>query len=728
MGSILGKPAALAGGGGQGYEDADSLSGVECVEMGGSPVTPSDPRHMYNQEGSDILLCGTRDQILSRVYAYWRQKGFHCIVAEKVLHIVRCAFAIGFTCFLAFYVDWEVATTCRNTPERQCDLFRRGEMNAARTLVLLLEVSFGVSLLFYIGRLVCIDFPILVKTRAFYSRQLGVSDNDVYFGLKGWGDVAARLKAWQQRSEAHRLCAEDPVVLDELAICQCVLREKNYITALFNSGLIRIPFLNTLTVKVIETGIVASFLGFGRATLQVSRDDPVERAARVRRLRGFLVAGAVVMWLLAPVMLGWKLLYSTFRYGLAVREDPGRLAARTWSVHARTSYREFNELSHVFAGRLAKSLGVAQSYIQSYPYHFERILALSVVFLLTGVIGFIVVVLFINDHAYNFEVFGRPLFWWLPVASALALLSGKMTKPASGAVDGERFDPVAGFKKICDTTHWRPEGFNKRSRHLRVFAHFKQRYFPLTILHLLQEAASPLTTPYHIIFCLAPQVDLIADFMLDCTVRVRGVGDCVAFSTFDFEKYASSVYFLRAGTSQETTQYCQNGKMEVSFLSFCTVHAPHYTPSAASIGAIERVVPADLLGSSVEQRQRQAQMQQERERLQREDKDASDKRPRSSSAASSSSRARRGSAGGCDGGGGGGAESDSLLGAAQGEDPVCRRTCLPHSRACRQGTQNTHTSTSTNTQLDRIAALYSAMEERRRDMGSVLKVHTHAAE
>ena len=577
-----------------GYESAGEANDVECQEINGagSPLAADDPRLVYNQEGIDIMFQKLeRDQILRQLYVYWKDKGFQCIIADKILHIVRCLFAIGFTFLLSFYVNWTETLTCNPKKEDKCHIFKpfHENLNSIRYFILFLEICFAASTLVYVLRLVCVDVFLLLKTKHFYEKQLRISENDVYFGLKTWGFVAGRLKVWQQRTVANRFTPEQPVVLDELAVAQCILRETNYVTALFNSGLIRVPLLNKTTVDFIETMIIGNLLGWGQNTLQITRNER-EREQKIRGLKMLLWCWSAMLLFLSPILLAWKVLYSAFRYGLVLREEPGKLAARQWSISAVILFREFNELSHVFDLRMKRALTISQTYIQNYPYHFERILALSVTFFVTGVIGFIVIICLINENGYSFEVFDRPLFWWLPVVSAVALFAGRVTKAGGERSNNGFFDPVAGFKTIANCTHWRPEGWNRAKDHVRVFSYFKKRFFPLTASCLLTEALSVVSTPYHLVFCITPQMDLIVDFMLDCTVSQEGVGDVIAFSTFDFEKYASATYRMRVGSSQNITQYCQNGKMEVSFLNFCTMHAPLYVPERASLDAIAGVV------------------------------------------------------------------------------------------------------------------------------------------
>eukprot|EP01061_Rhynchopus_euleeides_P010013 TRINITY_DN19347_c0_g2_i1.p1 TRINITY_DN19347_c0_g2~~TRINITY_DN19347_c0_g2_i1.p1 ORF type:complete len:724 (+),score=291.66 TRINITY_DN19347_c0_g2_i1:30-2174(+) len=682
-----------------GYESADSAQDIECQNVGpnGSPLAADDPRRVYDQAGMELMYLNAkgarRDQVLRQLYVYWKDKGFQCIVADKVLHIVRCCFAIAFTFLLSFYIDWSETLSCAQKNGKRCHIFKGfyQDLNGIRYFILFLEVCFATSVAVYVLRLLIVDLRTLLKTKRFYEKQLRISENDVYFGLKTWGFVASRLKQWQERTVANRFTPEDPVVLDELAIAQCILRERNYVTALFNSGLIRLPLLNQTTVTIVETMVIGYMLGWGKNTLHITR-NALDREQKVRGLRMLLYFGAAAMVLLSPILLAWKVLYSAFRHGLVLREEPGRLATRQWSIHANLLFREFNELDHVFRLRMKRALKISQEYIQTYPYHFERILALSITFFVTGVIGFIVVICLVNENAYSFEVAGRPLFWWLPVASAVAVLSGKMAKTDAGdRAENGMFDPVAGFKAIANCTHWRPEGWNRSSDHVRVFGYFKKRFFPLTVSCLATEALSVVTTPYHLVFCLAPQMELIVEFMLDCTVAAAGVGDIVAFSTFDFEKYASAAYRIRVGSSQTITQYCQNGKMEVSFLNFCTLHAPLYVPPQVALAAISGVVQdANFMLVDTDNTQGSGKRALQRALAGGYYSDSDEET--AEGGATSSSRGRQGKRKPSPAGGGGGGASRTLTG----------------SDWCDVGGRRTASS-----QLDRVADMYSALEDAR---------------
>eukprot|EP01063_Lacrimia_lanifica_P011431 TRINITY_DN18211_c0_g1_i1.p2 TRINITY_DN18211_c0_g1~~TRINITY_DN18211_c0_g1_i1.p2 ORF type:complete len:532 (+),score=223.12 TRINITY_DN18211_c0_g1_i1:494-2089(+) len=456
-----------------------------------------------------------------------------------------------------------------------------------------MEGVFLLALFIYVLWYTYFDMRALYMTKQFYEHQLGVDENDIYFGVKDWGHIAAKLKAWQLRSKDNRLnpCGHKQVVLDELAIAQCIMREENYIVALAGTALLDLPLLNTTTVYCTEILVIAGVLSWGKHKLAFG-DGGEARAAVVRRTRITLFISGVLLLLCAPVALAWRLMYSVFRYGFALRTEPGRVATRTWSVRALLEFREFNELHHSFELRMANSLRVAQNYVNQYPTHLERILVLSFTFIMTGLIGFIIILSFVNDGALgHVDVFDKPLIWWLSVLTVAVLTAGKLTtKGENGDEAAEMFDPVVGFRKISSCTHWKPAGWSNRSLHLQVFRDFKAKYFPYYVAYVLREAAAVVTSPMHLMFHLNARVDAVAEMMEKCTETLPGVGDVVGFSTFAFNKYGSPLYGTAAAPSAAPAmEYCRAGKMEKSFLTFYSMQAEGYVPPPGAQALLENI-------------------------------------------------------------------------------------------------------------------------------------------
>eukprot|EP01064_Diplonema_japonicum_P031242 TRINITY_DN5522_c2_g2_i1.p1 TRINITY_DN5522_c2_g2~~TRINITY_DN5522_c2_g2_i1.p1 ORF type:complete len:729 (+),score=116.07 TRINITY_DN5522_c2_g2_i1:50-2188(+) len=541
-----------------------------------------------------------RDQGLVRIYKYWKLRGFNCILVDKMLHIIRCVFTIGFTVILFVYVNWDELMRCGGEEGcRNVDLFKPDPYdNLSLTLKVLLffEISFFIVVIITVMKFVFLDYWALCDVRKFYTDELHIVDDDIYFGVYDWSTIASKLKKWQFNLD-NRIAThynqggkkEDTPILNELNMAQCIMRSENYLISFVNTGVFKLNSLNTTTVQIVKELMIGYFFEINSENaLSTRKKDAETTATTVFRLKIYLILGAIFLILGSPFVLAWRVAYKSFRYGLMFKSEPGKLVMRTWSLEALWKFREFNELDHVFDMRMYNSRRVAQEYIEKYPNGVERIAAVTFTFMLTGLLGFMIVLSLLNDAALlHVTVHGRSLLWWLSILSAVVGSVTQLLKDDELRA-GLIFDPIAGFKAISNCTHWRPKGWNNPAEHVTIYKDFKSFYFPWAAWVFFQEGASVVTTPLQLLFIILPKAEQIVEHMNTCTVRVCGVGDVVAFSTCDFYLYGSYRYGMQ-GENRKIAEICKEGKMEKSYLSFIAMQGPAFKSSKEGDALIDEI-------------------------------------------------------------------------------------------------------------------------------------------
>lgn len=107
--------------------------------------------------------------------------------------------------------------------------------------------------------------------------------------------------------------------------------------------------------------------------------------------------------------------------------------------------------------------------------------------------------------------------------------------------------------------------------------------FQYQAVHLLEELASPLLTPYILCFHLPQRALDIVDFYRNFTVEVSGVGDICSFSQMDVKRHGNFLWQMNGPPGVEVDSanlaghQAEDGKTELSLLHF-TITNPEWKP------------------------------------------------------------------------------------------------------------------------------------------------------
>lgn len=75
----------------------------------------------------------------------------------------------------------------------------------------------------------------------------------------------------------------------------------------------------------------------------------------------------IVNAVLGPAIAVYLVVYSFFRYFEEYHKNPSSIGGRAFTPQARWTFREFNELPHLFDKRIEGSLPIAKKYVDQFP-------------------------------------------------------------------------------------------------------------------------------------------------------------------------------------------------------------------------------------------------------------------------------------------------------------------------------------------------------------------------
>ncbi|GAA6039812.1 hypothetical protein JCM8097_004231 [Rhodosporidiobolus ruineniae] len=545
------------------------------------------------------------DGFLQQVYLYYVGKGIWAIGLERVLNLLTVGWVIGFSTFLLGCIDYS----------RLWDSHRLGEVVIPRCasrlsgFTLLLVLTFAG---FYAWRVVRFSLGVrrLWEMHEFYTHLLDVPEGDIQ--TIPWHAIVSRLtllRASHPSALSSRSSSGTPAErLDAHDVANRIMREENYLIALFNKDLLDISlpiprvlqrpaalvfggdarglkrtFGKHMLTQTLEWNLSFCLLGF-----LFGRDGQVRRAFLSERNKGELVEALkrrfILMGLInavfAPFIVLYLLMYSFFRYFEEYHKNPSSIGSRQFTPLARWKFREFNELPHLFQQRLRLAHPLSDSYVNQYPKAKTALLSRFVAFLAGSFAAVLILFSLIDPDAFlHFEITpGRTVLFYITLFGTVLAVARGMVPDENRVVDPEEL-----MRGIIEHTHYLPIEWKDKLHSAEVHVAFG-KLFQMKVSLFLQELFSVLLTPFVLWYTLPTSAADVVDFFREFTVHVDGLGYVCSFAVFDFKRHGDAKFgapVQPASTRMDERWKSTEGKMEKSFLTFAA-HNPAWQPRDAT--------------------------------------------------------------------------------------------------------------------------------------------------
>lgn len=445
------------------------------------------------------------------------------------------------------------------------------------------------------------EFQRLRDMYSFYTLLLNIPDVDVQ--TISWPEVVNRIIAIRDNNPTTSNALRRQTTmnhnqrLDAHDIANRIMREENYLIALFNKDILNLsiplpllkdrPFLT----KTLEWNLSFCLLGFlfddqGQVRRHFTRD--AHRQQLIEGLRRRFIFMGFINMIFAPFIVGYLLLYYFFRYFEEYHKNPGALGSRQFTRFATWKFRDFNELPHLFEHRLSNAYTAAIKYVDQFPKEKTTIITRFVSFIAGSFAAVLVLASVVDPDLFlNFEITqDRNVFFYIGVFGAILAVS-------RGIIADEKliFEPEAVMRQVVEHTHYLPDEWIDKLHSDFVHREFAN-LFQYKVTVFAQELLSVIFTPLVLWYSLPECSPAIIDFLREFTVHVDGIGYVCSFAVFDFKRHGNVRYGAPLQAEDERYQ-SKEGKMEQSFLNFKANH-PDW-------------IPSDPVGSVYLQKQRQRQ-------------------------------------------------------------------------------------------------------------------------
>ncbi|KAI0077122.1 APG9-domain-containing protein [Panus rudis PR-1116 ss-1] len=566
------------------------------------PLTETRPKQMRGLDAYERALWNwvnvyNLDSFLQEVYYYYEGKGIYSIALSRGLNLLTVGFVIGFSTFLLGCVDYS-----RIKPERAT---RLSDVVVPRCVSRFSGWTFIFFILFtafFAWQIVSYVFSVmrLVDMYRFYTHLLRIPDADIQ--TISWPEVVRRIGAIREDNPITAISSNAPAhsvtaKLDAHDIANRIMRQENYLIALFNKELLdlRVPLPRALKRIGTMAGFASEEEGKGRMLTRALEwnlrfclmeylFDPSgrvrkvflkskNRAALITGLRRRFIFMGILNAIFAPFIVLYLLMYSFFRYFEEYHKNPSNISGRRYTPFAQWKFREFNELPHLFRRRLNESYPMASMYIGQFPNEKLTIIVRFVAFIagsFAAVLGLASVI--DPDLIVHFEVTPhRTVLFYLTVfTSIFAAMRGMVPE------ETRVFDPELLMTEVIQYTHYMPDEWKDQLHSKKVHEQFGE-LFQMKPVIFAQEILSVLLTPFVLWYSLPACAPAIIDFFREFTVHVDGLGYVCSFAVFDFQRHGN-VKFGAPTTANDERYMSKEGKMEKSFLNFKAAH-PEWMPS-----------------------------------------------------------------------------------------------------------------------------------------------------
>ncbi|KZT70066.1 APG9-domain-containing protein [Daedalea quercina L-15889] len=532
------------------------------------------------------------DAFLQEAYYYYEGKGIYSIALSRGLNLLTAGFVIGFSTFLLGCVDYS-----RIRPDK---VTRLGDVIVGRCVSRFSGFTFLFFVLFtafFVWQIANYALGILrlVDMYRFYTHLLHIPDADIQ--TISWPEVVRRIGAIREDNPLTALSSTGAgqsvtAKLDAHDIANRIMRQENYLIALFNKELLDLrvpppPFLKRFVDSPedgkgrVLTRALEWNLRFCLMEYLFDESGKVRKVFLKSKNRTVLIEGlkrrfifmGILNAIFAPFIVLYLIMYSFFRYFEEYKNNPSNIGGRRYTPFAQWKFREFNELPHLFKRRLNESYPSATMYIGQFPNEKLTLIVRFVAFIAGSFAAVLLLASVIDPDLFlHFEITPHRtvLFYITVFGSILAVARGMIPE------ETRVFDPELLMTDVIQYTHYMPNEWKSQLHSKKVHEEFGE-LFAMKVMIFAHELLSVILTPFVLWYSLPPCAPAIVDFFREFTVHIDGLGYVCSFAVFDFQRHGN-IKFGAPTQVQDERLMSKEGKMEKSFLNFKAAH-PEWTPA-----------------------------------------------------------------------------------------------------------------------------------------------------
>lgn len=518
------------------------------------------------------------DVFFQDVYQYYLDKGFWCILIQRILNMLTVLFVVGFTTYLTACIDFTkiISAQASTVSEAHRSACLSGLSIPHKLALWVFGALWFAKCFSYVG-----DIRRLWEIHDFYAYLLEISESDVQ--TISWQIVVQRVSKLKNLN----LVTSRRRALDAHSIVNRIMRKENYLISLYNKDVmdlnVTLPLVGPyqFLTKTLEWNIslcIMDYVFSAKGQLRTAFLKESQRSVLAAGLRRRFQFVALMNVIFAPAAVVYMSLYYFFRYFNDYRTKPTYLGTRRYIPLAEWKFRELNELYHLFRRRLSMSEQPAMRYISQFPNVKTEIVLRFSVFIASALVAVLGVIALIEpESVVNLHIANKSSGFYIAGLSIVIAAARGMTNSEAAI-----FQPDTAMRQIVEFTHYLPEHWETWGLHnRRVKAEFCNLY-DLKLKILLRDLASIFINPFLLWYQLPRRAERIVDFFRESSVHVDELGYVCSYAQFNIDKAAK----VKARSDVLDKYYATaDGKMLKSYLNFMDIYGP---PESRGLGLSNR--------------------------------------------------------------------------------------------------------------------------------------------
>lgn len=456
------------------------------------------------------------DKFFKSMYQYYVSKGIGAVILSQFCAICSLGFTISFSIFLIAFIDWNELLECRD--EYSCDTINRPLLlnpfrRTPSIFTFFIFVYFVLFTSFWVWR--CISAINIIsdalEMSSFYRDKLGLSLTDLQD--MQWFEVVERLIVLHEHG-AYRVAVKEKLTVHDVVLR--IMRKDNYLIGLINKNRLDLfvpwwisPFTSDkfFLTKSLEWSLSFCIMEY---MFNEQFDVSNEFLNDVSGLKWRFQVVGLIHFLLLPFMLMFMTVHFFLQNAQQFHSSKAYLGPRQWSPLALWTFREFNELPHIFEERINKSYSSANEFIGSFHNPYTAIVARCATYIAGAFVATLLLVSFLSEGALLYvHIAEHNLLWYLGIFSAI--YAGSRSLIPDELSDRQSASDL--LKRTCAHTHYYPPHWDeKRGATLEVkdeiceLFQFKAQLF-------LMEVLSVVLTPVVLCFSLPSCAASVLNFI-----------------------------------------------------------------------------------------------------------------------------------------------------------------------------------------------------------------------
>ena len=454
------------------------------------------------------------DHFFSNMYQFFYTKGLPTIVLTQACDVVSLGFTTVFSAFLIGFVNWHTLVECHD--EMTCGPMHNYVHNPFKhfsvTRNFFVFVYVMILIAYWMWRAIH-GYNTITKAfemEAFYREKLGIRISDLH--TMKWDNVLQKLIHLHD-SGMHRVAIQEK--LTEHDVVLRIMRRENYMIALINKSLLNLkvpwwvsPFMSE---KLFLTKSLEWSLNFCVMEYMFNEQFNISSLflKDVAGLEGRFKMVGIIHFILLPFMLIFMAVSFFLQNAQQFHSSRAYLGPRQWSSLALWTFREFNELPHVFDERMNKSYAAAVEYTLQFNDANLTVLARCAAYISGAFVATLLLISLVAEGALLYvSVSNHNLLWWLGIFSALYAATRALIPDETKSTTS----PEELMARVSATTHYFPDHWSQQAHTTKVRDEFVE-LFPYKITLFGMELMSVLLTPIVLCFSLPNSAQAIIHFV-----------------------------------------------------------------------------------------------------------------------------------------------------------------------------------------------------------------------